>query len=80
MQTHLYSKNGGRIMRQTTLRNRTGWLIFAATMLFSLAVWAAPSQAVDRVVVIPMGNHGAPVAKTGQATKSVAGDDGVTFV
>ena len=35
-------------------------------MLFSLAVWTMPAQAADRVVVIPMGNHGAPVAKTGQ--------------
>ena len=51
-------------------------ILYLPFALFSLAVWAAPSQAVDRVVVIPMGNHGAPVTKTGQATKSVAGDDG----
>ena len=63
-------------MRQTTLSNRIGWMIFTASMLFSLALWTTPSHAADTVVVIPMGSHGAPVAKTGQTTSFHAGDDG----
>ncbi len=55
-------------MRQTTLSNQTGWIISAATMVFCLAVGTLSSQAADRVVVVPMGNHGAPIAKTGQTT------------
>ena len=63
-------------MRQTTLKNRTGWMISAATMVFCLAAGTISSQAADSVVVIPMGNHGAPVAKTGQTTSTMPGDDG----
>ena len=48
-------------------------LLLAGLLCFWLS---SEVQATDRVVVIPMGNHGAPVTKTGQATKSVAGDDG----
>ncbi|MCX5871430.1 MAG: hypothetical protein NTY00_12575 [Deltaproteobacteria bacterium] len=62
--------------KKTTLKKRTGWIIFAATMIFCLAVGTVFSQAADRVVVIPMESHGAPVAKTGQTTLSMPGDDG----
>ena len=63
-------------MRQTTLKNRTGWMIAASTMLFCMALGTTPSQAADRVVVVPLGQSGAPVAKTGQTTLYLPGDDG----
>lgn len=65
-------------MRPTALKNRTGRMIAAATIIFCMTLGATPSQAADRVVVIPMGKSGAPapVAKTGQTTSYRTSDDG----
>ena len=65
-------------MRQTAFKtNRTGWMLSAVTIVYCMLLGTTgPSQAQDKVVVIPMGNHGAPVAKTGQTTSYKAGDDG----
>jgi hypothetical protein len=72
-------------MEKTALKNRTGWMISAATVVFCMALGTTiPSQAADKVIVIPMGGKsggstsGAPasVAKTGQTTMYMTGDDG----
>ncbi len=70
-------------MRQKTLKNRTGWMIFTATISFCLALGAIPSQAADKVVVIPLvrviESESGPLAsviKTGQTTSYATGDDG----
>lgn len=58
-------------------------MIFTTTISFCLALGATPSQAVDRVVVIPIGRvietESGPLAsviKTGQTTSYATGDDG----
>lgn len=65
-------------MKQMTMKNRTTWIISAATMAFCMVLSAFSSYAADRVVVIPMGKSGppTPLAKTGQTHSYIYGDDG----
>lgn len=64
-------------MSQSALKNRMRWMLAASTMAFCIALGTIPSQAEDRVVVVPLGGQrGAPVAKTGQTTSYRTGDDG----
>ena len=70
-------------MRNTTMKNRMEWLFFTTTISFCLAFGAVPSQAADKVVVVPLlqviepeSGPLASVIKTGQTTSYAAGDDG----
>ena len=64
-------------MKQTALKNRMEGMIAGVVFCIALGTTIL-AQAADKVVVIPMGKSGAPVpvAKTGQMTSSVPGDDG----